>query len=107
MQVRDICASFQQAVIDTLIEKTFAAARHYGLHTIVLGGGVTSNSSLRRQFNARAKKERRAIFIPSPLLCTDNAAMIACAGYYKFKKTGGLSRTDTVKTDPGLPLENW
>jgi len=105
--LRDICASFQQAVIDTLIEKTFAAARHYGMNTIVLGGGVTSNSSLRSQFRARAKKERLGIFIPSPVLCTDNAAMIACIGYHKFKKTGGLNQTDTVKTDPGLPLGNW
>lgn len=100
-----ICASFQAAVVDTLAEKTFAAAGRYGLKTIVVGGGVAANSSLRTAFTARGKREKRSVFLPPLDLCTDNAAMVACTGYYRFKRgrvEGGLQRIE-----PGMKLKNW
>lgn len=101
----DVCASFQAAVVDTLAEKTFAAAGRYGLKTIVVGGGVAANSSLRTAFTARGKREKRSVFLPPLDLCTDNAAMVACTGYYRFKRgrvEGGLQRIE-----PGMKLKNW
>ena len=105
----DICASFQASVVDTLAEKAFLAAKKFRLNKIVLGGGVSANSALRKAFMARAKKEKCAVYLPSPVLCTDNAAMIACAGYYKFIKTDTKKYSfDTVqKIEPGLEIKNW
>jgi N6-L-threonylcarbamoyladenine synthase len=101
--VRDICASFQQAVVDTLVEKTLAAAKKYNLKKIVIGGGVAANESLREQLTARAKKNKTRVFLPSLSLCTDNAAMIACAGYYK--RSFQVKRSQPI--EPGLKLKNW
>jgi N6-L-threonylcarbamoyladenine synthase len=105
----DICASFQASVVDTLAEKTFSAAKRFKLNKIVLGGGVTANSALRKSFMSRGKKEKYSVYLPSPVLCTDNAAMIACAGYYKFANTcADKYRFDAIqKIEPGLELKNW
>lgn len=104
--VNDICASFQQAVIDTLIEKTFLAAKKYNMNKIVIGGGVAANSSLRKQFENTARMEKIRLYIPSPTLCTDNAAMIACAGYYKFISSVPSLNTN-AKIEPSMELSNW
>ena len=101
-----VCASFQQAVVDTLVEKTFAAAKEYDMKTIVLGGGVSANSQLRRAFTSRGKQERRAVLLPALELCTDNAAMIACAGYYRFIQTKAREQS-AGRIEPGLALQNW
>ncbi|MHB9154405.1 MAG: tRNA (adenosine(37)-N6)-threonylcarbamoyltransferase complex transferase subunit TsaD [Endomicrobiales bacterium] len=103
--LEDICASFQQAVIDTLTEKTFAAARHFRMKKVVIGGGVASNSSLRAQFLKRGKKESRTVYLPPPALCTDNAAMIACAGFYKYRKARPGNTHQRI--EPGLALKDW
>ncbi|MCK4964685.1 MAG: tRNA (adenosine(37)-N6)-threonylcarbamoyltransferase complex transferase subunit TsaD, partial [Dehalococcoidia bacterium] len=77
----DIAASFQQAVVDVLVSKTVAVAKRLGAHQILLGGGVAANRLLRRMM---AERSPIPMLIPSPILCTDNAAMIASCGYFHF-----------------------
>lgn len=80
----DIAASFQEAVVDALCAHTIEAARRTGNKTITLAGGVASNSALREKMTEEAAKEGMRVLYPSPVLCTDNAVMIACAGYYGY-----------------------
>ncbi|MDK2810384.1 MAG: tRNA N6-adenosine threonylcarbamoyltransferase [Petroclostridium sp.] len=80
----DIAASFQNAVVEVLVDKTVVAAQKLGINTIALAGGVAANSALRQLLAERAKKNGLEVYYPSPILCTDNAAMIACAAYYEF-----------------------
>ncbi len=84
--VEDICASFQKAVVDILAENTFKAAEQYGCDKIVLAGGVAANSALRKAFEKTSAKRNIKFYRPSPILCTDNGAMIASAAYYAAKK---------------------
>jgi N6-L-threonylcarbamoyladenine synthase len=88
----DIAASFQSAAVDVLIEKTIKAAENEGLDKIVLTGGVSSNMTLRKMIKKRAQEEKFDVYLLSPPLCTDNAAMIASAGFFRFKlgKAAGL-----------------
>ncbi len=81
---KDIVASFQAAVVETLVKKTLKAAEKFKMKKIVLGGGVAANSALRSAFE-KEKARRWEIYYPEPEFCTDNAAMIACAAYYKIK----------------------
>ncbi|MGX9728934.1 MAG: tRNA (adenosine(37)-N6)-threonylcarbamoyltransferase complex transferase subunit TsaD [Candidatus Electronema sp. VV] len=83
--VEDICASFEQAVADVLVEKTILAAKRAGHSQVVLGGGVAANRRLRQQMAARCAEEGLACFLPSPAFCTDNAAMIGLAGWHLFQ----------------------
>lgn len=80
----DVAASFQEAVTDVLCEHTIEAAKMQGSKIIALAGGVASNSALREKMTEWAKKEGISVVYPQPILCTDNGAMIACAGYYAF-----------------------
>ncbi len=84
--VKDILSSFQQAVVDVLVEKTLRAALEFKTKQIVLAGGVAANSSLRREIKEKANLLNIKVFYPSTFLCTDNAAMVASVGYYKFKE---------------------
>ena len=79
--VADVAASFQAAVVDVLVQKTLQAAAEFGATEILLAGGVSANQPLREAMTAQAPVPVR---YPSLPLCTDNAAMIACAGYYRF-----------------------
>jgi N6-L-threonylcarbamoyladenine synthase len=81
LHVDDLAASFQAAVVDILVEKTLAAADEYDVHDIIVAGGVSANKRLREKFMSESK---RPVHIPPLSLCTDNAAMIAGAGYYHF-----------------------
>ena len=81
-----MAASFQQSVVDVLINKAFSAAKRYNVNAIVMAGGVASNKLLRDGMQKRGIEEGITVYYPSPVLCTDNAAMIACAGYYRFIK---------------------
>ena len=80
----DIAASFQQSVVEVLVGKTIKAAKANGVKKIALAGGVASNSTLRAKMQEACDKEGFRLSIPSPVLCTDNAAMIGCAAYYEY-----------------------
>ena len=85
LNIPDICASFQEAVVDVLVEKAITAAKKSGVSQIVLAGGVGSNQRLRAHLTARGQDENIAVFLPPRHFCTDNAAMIAIAGYHLYK----------------------
>lgn len=79
----DIAAGFQEAVVDVLVQKALSACRQESLKRIVVTGGVAANGYLRDRMTDTARKEGIEVFVPKPIFCTDNAAMIACAGYYR------------------------
>jgi len=85
-QKADIAASFQEAVVDMLVQPTMKAARDCGVKRIVLSGGVAANSRLREKMKEVAEAEGFEVFSPSPKFCTDNGAMIALAGYHWLKR---------------------
>lgn len=84
--IADICASFQEAVVEVLVEKTIYAARRSRVQTIVVAGGVAANQRLREALRVRSKEEKLKLVMPPPEFCTDNAAMIALAGYHLIRK---------------------
>jgi len=102
--VTDICSSFQKAVIDVLVEKSLRALKKFNCTTLILAGGVASNSSLRERFRELCTKKHVNFFVPAPELCTDNAAMIAKAGLIRLKK--GEYSDFTLDTIPNLSLNN-
>lgn len=105
-RIADVCASFQAAVVDVLVGKTLMAAEKLNVKHVVVCGGVAANSGLREAFALHAKKHK--VHAPSPLLCTDNAVMIAVAGYYKWMKRGPKKFTPTpIESDSTLALANW
>ncbi len=101
--IADVAASFQQAVLDVLVEKTFRLARERGSDKIVLAGGVASNSGLRSMMKRRGLKENIAIYYPNSILCTDNAAMIGSAAYFNY--ISGIESNLDFKVMPNLGLE--
>jgi N6-L-threonylcarbamoyladenine synthase len=98
----DLAASFQEAVVDVQVDKTFAAAIDRGVKKVVLGGGVVANTRLRQLMSERADRHGLDLLFPPPELCTDNAAMIACAGHHRLAR--GEQTPLDVGADPGLPL---
>ncbi|MCR5004928.1 MAG: tRNA (adenosine(37)-N6)-threonylcarbamoyltransferase complex transferase subunit TsaD [Clostridiales bacterium] len=80
----DIAASFQQSIVDVLVFKTMQAAKEYGIDRIALAGGVSANSAIREGFRKACAERDYALSIPELIYCTDNAAMIGCAGYYQY-----------------------
>ncbi len=80
VDLRNVAASFQQAVVDVLCRKTLKAVEQTGIERVVVSGGVACNSGLREQFTALAAKRGFEAYFPSPQLCSDNAAMLAVAG---------------------------
>ena len=89
LPVADICASFQEAVVDVLVEKGIRAAKQEGVDRIVLAGGVASNQRLRDEMIRRGNDHDIEVFMPPAQFCTDNGAMIALAGYHRFMAGGG------------------
>ena len=99
--VEDVCKSFQEAVVDVLLEKSFRLASEKNMDKIVLCGGVSANSRIREAFEERGSKENIKIFYPELKLCTDNAAMIASAAYYEYR-AGKVEEENFANPNLGL-----
>ena len=82
----DIAASFQQAVVDVLVDNAIRAAKDYHMDRLAIAGGVASNGALRAAMEAACEKEGIRFYRPSPIFCTDNAAMIGVAAFYEYQK---------------------
>lgn len=98
----DVAASFQKAVIDVLVEHGIHAVKQYGCSKFAIAGGVASNSSLRQAFETECAKRKIEFYYPSPVFCTDNAAMIGVAGYYEYLK--GVRSGMDLNAVPNLKL---
>lgn len=97
--VNNVAASFQAAVVDILMEKTFTAAEQFGARHILVAGGVSANRALRK---AMTRQKQFQVYIPPLKLCTDNAAMIASAGYFRF--INGFKDKLDIDVLPNWPL---
>ena len=98
----DIAASFQEAVVDVLVSHTIEGAKQLGFKKIAMAGGVASNIALREEMKEACERRGFMFYHPSPILCTDNAAMIGAAAYYDYKK--GLISDLTLNAVPSLKL---
>lgn len=97
----DLCASFEKYVTDILINNSLKSAKQLQINTIALAGGVSANSYIREQF-LKLQEEGYKIYYPDPILCTDNAAMIASAGYYRF--ISGVTSSLDLNAVPNLKI---
>lgn len=102
ISVPDVAASFQAAVVEVLTEKTMRAARDFGLKKIAVAGGVSANKPLRESLAAACAKAGYEFTVPEFILCTDNAAMIACAAYYTYEV--GEASDLSLNANPNLTL---
>mgnify|MGYP000777779114 FL=1 len=98
----DVAASFQKAVVDVLVEHSMDAVKRYHVDKFAIAGGVASNSHLRAALESACSKQGVKFFRPSPILCTDNAAMIGAAGYYEYLK--GVRHGWDLNAVPNLKL---
>jgi len=98
----DVAASFQKAVVDVLVGHSMEAVQKYGSKKFAIAGGVASNSSLRAAFEEACRREGVAFYHPSPVYCTDNAAMIGAAAYYEYQK--GVRHGFDLNAIPNLKL---
>ncbi len=101
----DMAASFQMAVMEVIVKKAIDAAKEYGRNRIALAGGVAANSLLRQLMEDACRKENIEFYRPEPVLCTDNAAMIACAAYYLYQD--GIKSNLELDAFPVLDLEKY
>jgi N6-L-threonylcarbamoyladenine synthase len=97
--VRELAAAFQESVVDVISAKLVEMAAKYRVNGLVLGGGVTANARLREEI---IKRSPLPVIIPSPVLCTDNGAMIAACGYFQYQR--GEETPMDIDVEPGLPL---
>lgn len=104
INIKNIAASFQQAVIDVLVSKTIRCAKEKNVNKIALAGGVSANKGLRKLMKETCEKENIFLQYPSPILCTDNAAMIGSAAYFEYIK--GVTHGLDLNAVPNLRLEN-
>ena len=100
--VPDVAASFQKAVVDVLVEHSMDAVQKYGCDKFAIAGGVASNSALRAAFEKACAQRNITFYHPSPVFCTDNAAMIGAAGYYEYCK--GVRHGYDLNAVPSLKL---
>ena len=98
----DVAASFQQAVIDVLVGHSMEALERYGFEKFAIAGGVASNSGLRKAFEEACAERNVKFFLPPPILCTDNAAMIGSAAFYEYKS--GVRHGLDLNAIPNLKL---
>lgn len=102
IRTEDVAASFQKAVVDVLVEHSKEAVKEFGFQKFAIAGGVASNSALRSAMDAMCKERNVQFYRPSPVLCTDNAAMIGAAAYYEFRK--GVRSDWSLNAVPNLKL---
>ena len=102
IRTEDVAASFQKSVVDVLVGHSEAAIREYGFRKFAIAGGVASNSALREAMEAMCRKRQVEFYRPSPILCTDNAAMIGAAAYYEYIK--GVRSDWSLNAIPNLKL---
>ncbi len=102
VSTEDVAASFREAVVDVLVAKARRAADEVGARAMALGGGVAANDRLRERFLAAAAEDGRSGYVPSLAMCTDNAAMVAACGWWRWQREGP-SPLD-LGADPGLAL---
>ncbi len=102
INVPDLAASFQNSVVESLVSRAILAAREFGYKKLAIAGGVASNTALRSAMEEACKKEGIKFYHPSPIFCTDNAAMIGAAAYYEYLK-GNVSGWD-LNAVPNLKL---
>lgn len=100
--MNDLCASVQKTIVEILMEKLISASKKFGINEIAIAGGVAANSGLRKTLAETAEKLNWKIYIPKFEYCTDNAAMIAMAGYYKFLKGDFTSQSATAFASTNL-----
>lgn len=98
----DIAASFQQTVVEILVERAIKAAKELGINKLALAGGVASNSAIRTAFKTKCGEENIEFYYPSPIYCTDNAAMIGAAAYYEY--IAGVRHGMDLNAVPSLKL---
>jgi len=96
---RAMANEIQNAAIDVLLNKTFKAAQGYKVKSIILGGGVTANSQLRKRFGQQAKKSKIKLFVPDKKYSTDNAVMVAITGYFNWLKTKRIPKSIEAKAN--------
>ena len=89
--------------MDVIVTKTVRAAKQRKQKRIVVAGGVAANSKLRDMLGKACEKEGIKMYVPAPILCTDNGVMIACAAYYKYQ--AGMTSDFTLDAYPNLPLD--
>lgn len=100
--VRDIVASFQEAVVEVLVQKTLYATKSLGVKRIVLSGGVSANQRLREEIRRKAAEMKLKVYLPSPSFCTDNAAMVGVIGYEYLKR--GIQSSWSLNAFSSMPL---
>ena len=99
----DLAASFQQAVVDVLTAKIMRAADNKGVDNVLLSGGVAANSQLRKQLREKLEEQGKELYYPETRICTDNAAMIASAGYFNWQQNQEAAGYD-LNAEPNLQL---
>ena len=101
-EVADICASFQRVVVTALLDRTFEAARWLGARSVGIAGGVSANSRLRADAEARGARDGIPVFVPPLSLSTDNAAMIGAAGLRRYARAERRRAGGEFNADPAL-----
>ena len=102
-KIEDICTSFEMQAVDSLVFKALKATKNYGFKKIAIAGGVAANSYLREKLTLEAQKLGIEVFYPSMSLCTDNAAMIGCQGYYDLINNNSIADL-SLSPNPSLKL---
>ena len=98
----DVAASFQKAVVEVLVEHAMLACENLGMNKLALAGGVASNGTLRKAMEEACQERGISFYRPSPIFCTDNAAMIGVAAYYEYQK--GVRSGLDLNAVPNLKL---
>jgi N6-L-threonylcarbamoyladenine synthase len=101
----DVAASFQEAVVDVLVEKTMRAAGHVDARSVCIGGGVAANTALRARIVSAAQADGRMAIVPSRAMCTDNAAMVGATGWYRLRLDGPTPLDAAANPNLRLPVE--